>query len=222
MGFGSAIRRAKRPIPNAGADQPATHLLHQACRMRHLELSDFWRMRWHWSRSRTSSKSRSRPSCGRASASVSLIGLLQDKDVLLGAIDVATSRIETPEEVADAIRQATVYVEPDRILPCTNCGLAPLPRGRDRQAAGARRGRGARMQNAPVRNSEPAPRSQWPRLPQPVFGNRGGRARSNSSIAADGVARPSGRDDGLLLPSIGRPAERPACARAAASCKARL
>jgi 5-methyltetrahydropteroyltriglutamate--homocysteine methyltransferase len=59
---------------------------------------------------------------------VSLIGLLQDKDVLLGAIDVATSRIETQEQVADVIRQATAYVEPERIFPCTNCGLAPLPR----------------------------------------------------------------------------------------------
>jgi 5-methyltetrahydropteroyltriglutamate--homocysteine methyltransferase len=66
--------------------------------------------------------------CASSHVPMSLIGLLRDKDVLLGAIDVATSRIETPEEVAEVIRQATAYVEPDRIFPCTNCGLAPLPR----------------------------------------------------------------------------------------------
>jgi hypothetical protein len=213
MGFGSAIRRAKRPIPNAGADQPATHLLHQACRMRHLQLSDFWRMRWHWSRSRTSSKSRCRPSCGRASASVSLIGLLQDKDVLLGAIDVATSRSGRPPSMSS----------PTGSCPAPTAA-SPRCRARSRSASCGRsaRGRGARMQNAPVRNSEPAPRPQARRMGQPVFGNRGSGGRSNSSIAADGVARPSERDDGALLPSIGRPAERPAWARTVASCRARL
>jgi 5-methyltetrahydropteroyltriglutamate--homocysteine methyltransferase len=54
--------------------------------------------------------------------------LLKDKDVLLGAIDVASLEIETPEQVAGVIREATAYVDPGRIYPCTNCGLAPLPR----------------------------------------------------------------------------------------------
>jgi 5-methyltetrahydropteroyltriglutamate--homocysteine methyltransferase len=66
--------------------------------------------------------------CANSHVPMSLIGLLKDKDVLLGAIDVASNRIETPEQVADLIRQATAYVEPGRILPSTNCGLAPLPR----------------------------------------------------------------------------------------------
>jgi 5-methyltetrahydropteroyltriglutamate--homocysteine methyltransferase len=66
--------------------------------------------------------------CANSHVPMSLIGLLKDKDLLLGAIDVASNRIETPEQVADLIRQATAYVEPGRILPCTNCGLAPLPR----------------------------------------------------------------------------------------------
>jgi 5-methyltetrahydropteroyltriglutamate--homocysteine methyltransferase len=48
--------------------------------------------------------------------------------VLLGAIDVATNRVETPEQVAAVIREATGYVDPAQIYPCTNCGLAPLPR----------------------------------------------------------------------------------------------
>jgi 5-methyltetrahydropteroyltriglutamate--homocysteine methyltransferase len=66
--------------------------------------------------------------CANSHVPMSLIGLLKDKDVLLGSIDVATNRIETPEQVAGVIRQATAYVDPARILPCTNCGLAPLPR----------------------------------------------------------------------------------------------
>ena len=66
--------------------------------------------------------------CANSRVPMSLIGLLEDKDVLLGSIDVASNRIETPEQVADLIRQATAYVDPDRILPCTNCGMAPLPR----------------------------------------------------------------------------------------------
>jgi 5-methyltetrahydropteroyltriglutamate--homocysteine methyltransferase len=66
--------------------------------------------------------------CANSHVPMSLIGLLKDKDVLLGAIDVASNRIETPEQVAEVIRQAIAYVDPDRIFPCTNCGLAPLPR----------------------------------------------------------------------------------------------
>ena len=66
--------------------------------------------------------------CANSHVPMALIGLLKDKDVLLGAIDVASNRIETPEEVADVIRRATAYVDPDRIFPCTNCGMAPLPR----------------------------------------------------------------------------------------------
>jgi 5-methyltetrahydropteroyltriglutamate--homocysteine methyltransferase len=66
--------------------------------------------------------------CANSHVPMSLIGLLKDKDVLLGAIDVATNRVETPEQVAAVIREATGYVDPAQIYPCTNCGLAPLPR----------------------------------------------------------------------------------------------
>ena len=57
-----------------------------------------------------------------------LIGLLEGKDVLVGAIDVATDRVETPEEVAGVIRAALRFVPADRLLPCTNCGMVPLAR----------------------------------------------------------------------------------------------
>ena len=66
--------------------------------------------------------------CANSHVPMSLLGLLGDKDVLLGAIDVASLQVETPEQVAAVIRAATAFVEPDRILPCTNCGMAPLPR----------------------------------------------------------------------------------------------
>jgi 5-methyltetrahydropteroyltriglutamate--homocysteine methyltransferase len=58
----------------------------------------------------------------------SLLGLLGDKDVLLGAIDVAADKIETPEEVADVIRSAMKFVPAERLYPCTNCGMAPMAR----------------------------------------------------------------------------------------------
>lgn len=57
-----------------------------------------------------------------------LIGLLHGKKVMLGAIDVATDEIETPEEVADTLREALRYVDADKLMPSTNCGMAPLSR----------------------------------------------------------------------------------------------
>ena len=59
---------------------------------------------------------------------LSLLSLLKGKDVLLGVIDVATDRIETPQEVAATIRRAMEFVPVEHIQPCTNCGLAPLSR----------------------------------------------------------------------------------------------
>jgi 5-methyltetrahydropteroyltriglutamate--homocysteine methyltransferase len=59
-------------------------------------------------------------------------------------IDVATNAVETPEEVAATIRKAMQYVPPERLYPCTNCGMVPLPRAVARgklQALGA----GARL-----------------------------------------------------------------------------
>jgi 5-methyltetrahydropteroyltriglutamate--homocysteine methyltransferase len=66
--------------------------------------------------------------CASSRVPLSLLGLLAGKDVLVGAIDVATTAIETPEEVAATIRRALQYVPPARLYPCTNCGMVPLPR----------------------------------------------------------------------------------------------
>jgi 5-methyltetrahydropteroyltriglutamate--homocysteine methyltransferase len=46
----------------------------------------------------------------------------------VGAIDVATTRVETPGQVAAVIREALKHVPRERLFPCTNCGLVPLPR----------------------------------------------------------------------------------------------
>jgi len=66
--------------------------------------------------------------CANSHVPLELIGLLKGKDVLVGAIDVATARIESPEDVAGVIRAALEYVAPDHLYPCTNCGMVPLAR----------------------------------------------------------------------------------------------
>jgi len=66
--------------------------------------------------------------CAHSRVPMSLIGLLDGKDVLVGAIDVATSEVETPDQVAAVIRAALDHVKPERLHPCTNCGMVPLPR----------------------------------------------------------------------------------------------
>jgi 5-methyltetrahydropteroyltriglutamate--homocysteine methyltransferase len=59
---------------------------------------------------------------------VELLRLLDGKDVLVGAVDVASNHVETPEEVAATIRTAAKHVAPEKIFPCTNCGMAPMAR----------------------------------------------------------------------------------------------
>jgi 5-methyltetrahydropteroyltriglutamate--homocysteine methyltransferase len=66
--------------------------------------------------------------CANSHVPLELMGLLQGKDVLVGCIDVATTRVETPEDVANVIRAALKYVPKERLYPCTNCGMVPLPR----------------------------------------------------------------------------------------------
>ena len=57
-----------------------------------------------------------------------LMALLKGKDVMVGVIDVASETIETAEEVADTIGRALQFVPRERLIACTNCGLAPMPR----------------------------------------------------------------------------------------------
>jgi 5-methyltetrahydropteroyltriglutamate--homocysteine methyltransferase len=64
--------------------------------------------------------------CAGSQVPQSLMGLLKHKEVLVGAVEVTAARVETPEEVAATIRSAMQYVDPQRLLPCTNCGMVPL------------------------------------------------------------------------------------------------
>ena len=57
-----------------------------------------------------------------------LLRLLKGKDVLVGVIDVANDRVETPEEVSRTIQKALQYVPKQHLFPCTNCGMAPMDR----------------------------------------------------------------------------------------------
>jgi 5-methyltetrahydropteroyltriglutamate--homocysteine methyltransferase len=66
--------------------------------------------------------------CANSRVPISLLGLLGDKDVLVGAIDVANAEVETPAQVAAVIREALRHVAPSRLFPCTNCGMVPLDR----------------------------------------------------------------------------------------------
>ncbi len=66
--------------------------------------------------------------CAGSRVPLELLGLLAGKDVLVGVIDVATSTVESPAEVAATIRRAIAYVLPERLYPCTNCGMVPLTR----------------------------------------------------------------------------------------------
>jgi 5-methyltetrahydropteroyltriglutamate--homocysteine methyltransferase len=68
--------------------------------------------------------------CAASGVDLSVLDALEKKrDVLLGVIDVGTEEVETPEVVADRIRRALRHVPPERLYPCTDCGM--VPRSRD-------------------------------------------------------------------------------------------
>jgi 5-methyltetrahydropteroyltriglutamate--homocysteine methyltransferase len=66
--------------------------------------------------------------CQGSKVPISLIELLDRKTILVGAIDVATLDVETPEAVAAVLTEALKHADAERIQACTNCGMAPLPR----------------------------------------------------------------------------------------------
>ena len=66
--------------------------------------------------------------CHNSHVPMELIELIRGKKVMVGAIDVTNERIETPREVADTLRAALQFVDPEKLYPSTNCGMAPLPR----------------------------------------------------------------------------------------------
>ena len=66
--------------------------------------------------------------CIHSHVPAELMALLAGKDVMVGVIDVASDQIETAEEVAETIGRALQFVPRDRLIACTNCGLAPMSR----------------------------------------------------------------------------------------------
>lgn len=66
--------------------------------------------------------------CQNSRVPMDLIELIRGKKVMVGAIDVATHAVETPEDVANTLRKALQFVDAPNLYPCTNCGMAPLPR----------------------------------------------------------------------------------------------
>ena len=67
--------------------------------------------------------------CHHSHVPMDLIELIRGKKVMVGAIDVASTTVETPGEVADTLRRALQFVDAENLYPATNCGMAPLPRG---------------------------------------------------------------------------------------------
>jgi 5-methyltetrahydropteroyltriglutamate--homocysteine methyltransferase len=66
--------------------------------------------------------------CFRSRVPPQLMALLDGKDVMVGVIDVASDEVETPEQVAQTIGRALQFVARERLIPCTNCGMAPMDR----------------------------------------------------------------------------------------------
>src|SRR5665213_2106919 len=58
----------------------------------------------------------------------SVLAGLPGKTIILGAIDLSTHEIETPDTVAARIRRALPFVDPAHIIVAPDCGMKYLPR----------------------------------------------------------------------------------------------
>jgi 5-methyltetrahydropteroyltriglutamate--homocysteine methyltransferase len=66
--------------------------------------------------------------CINSRVPLKLLSLLEGKDLLVGVIDVATDKIETQEQVAQVIGEVIKVVPKEKVIACTNCGMAPMRR----------------------------------------------------------------------------------------------
>ena len=82
--------------------------------------------------------------CANAKVPMHLLALLKGKTVMVGVIDVASDVVETAEQVAATIGKALEFVPKERLIPCTNCGMAPMDRAVARAKLNAL-GTGARL-----------------------------------------------------------------------------
>ena len=66
--------------------------------------------------------------CCGSHVPIDLLALLNRKQVQVGAIDVASDTIETPEQVAAVLTEALRYLARENIIASTNCGMVPMHR----------------------------------------------------------------------------------------------
>ena len=66
--------------------------------------------------------------CSNSKVPLELLGLLQNKIVQAGVIDVASDEIETAEDVAATIEAAMQFIPKQNLIATTNCGMAPMRR----------------------------------------------------------------------------------------------
>lgn len=57
-----------------------------------------------------------------------VLASVERADVAIGVIDVATDRVESPDDVRKVIDLARRYLPDERIIASTNCGMAPMRR----------------------------------------------------------------------------------------------
>ena len=58
----------------------------------------------------------------------SVLAKLEGKKIMVGAIDLSTMAVETPETVAARIRRALPYVKPENVIIAPDCGMKYLTR----------------------------------------------------------------------------------------------
>ena len=50
------------------------------------------------------------------------------KTIMLGVVDLGTNEVETPDVLAERIRRALPYIDPERLMPSPDCGMKYLRR----------------------------------------------------------------------------------------------
>ena len=66
--------------------------------------------------------------CINSHVPLKVLSLLEGKDVLVGVIDVATDKVETSQQVEQVLAEVMKFVPKQKIVACTNCGMAPMRR----------------------------------------------------------------------------------------------
>ena len=69
--------------------------------------------------------------CSVGTGDLKAIGkIIKDKKVAIGVVDHRTLQVERPEEVASLIREALKYIEPERLIISSDCGMGREGMGR--------------------------------------------------------------------------------------------